>query len=133
MSRLIPEIEGFRRLSLEFVDGLGGQMEVLSFKDGADVRVRRRPGPVSWSIVTVRRTRSGVPRLWRWWKQTVDGGEQRRKLTVRHVNDRGRVLAKWTLHGCWPTGWRLVDAGGAGRKSDHVEELTLAVENMELN
>lgn len=132
MSRLIPEIAGYRRLAMEVVDTAGGAVPVLSYRDGTDTSIRLQPGPVAWDSITVRRTTSGSPALWKWWKATVDGQLQRRNVTLRLVDSRGTVIGQWTLSNCWPTRWRLVAAPDRSGNSIHVEEMTLAVEAMDL-
>jgi phage tail-like protein len=132
MTRLIPEIEGYKRLPLEVVDGVGGIVQVMAFRDGADVRVRMHPGPATWDSIVVRRTASGSPALWKWWKATVDGTVSRRNVLVQQVDERGTAIAKWALSNCWPTRWRLVPVLDKSGKNIHVEEMTLAVEAMDL-
>lgn len=132
MTRLIPEIAGYRRLAMEVVDGVGGVVEVLSYRDGSDTRVRMQPGPVAWDSITIRRSASGSPALWKWWKATVDGQNQRRDVVVQQVDDRGTPIARWALSNCWPTRWRLVAVPDRSGNSIHVEEMTLAVEAMDL-
>jgi phage tail-like protein len=132
VSRLVPEIQGFLRTPMEVIGALGGVVSVISYRDGTDVRVRLRPGPATWDSITVRRTGTGAPRLWKWWKETVEGSERRRNVLVRHLDDRGAEVARWTLTGCWPIRWHIVPTAEKTGNTIHVEELTLAVEAMDL-
>lgn len=132
-NRLIAEIQGFSRTPLEYVDGMGGVIDVLSFKDGSDVSVRMRPGRATWDSITLRRTKFGRPALWKWWKKTVDGGGRRREVKLVLLDQRGGPVAAWTLHGCWPSRWRLVHKVDATGQSGYVEELTLIVEDIDLD
>lgn len=133
MTRLVPEIEGFRRTPMEFVEGgPGGVIEAVSYRDGAGTVIAMAPGLPSWDTVTLRRTGAGSPALWKWWKAAVDGTVQRRTVLVRLVDDRGGPMGAWTLKGCWPTRWRLVERTDRQGESTHVEEVTLAVEDVDL-
>lgn len=133
-SRLVPKLQGFRRTALEYVDGMGGAVDVLSYKDGADATVRMRPGESTWSSITVRRSRVGPPILWSWWKETLDGVERRLEVELSLLDRTGKTVAVWTLHGCWPSHWRLVHKVGEGSgETGYVEQLTLVVENVDLD
>ena len=132
-SQLLAEIEGFRRTPLEYVEGMGGVVEVLPFKDGSDVSVRMRPGRHTWDSITLRRTQFGRPALWKWWQKTLEGTGRRREVQLRLVDQRGGPVAGWTLRGCWPSRWRLVHKVEATGQSGYVEEITLVVESIGLD
>ena len=112
---------------------MGGIVDVLAFKDGSDITVRMRPGRTTWDSITLRRTRFGKPALWKWWNQTVSGGGRRRNVKVALVDQRNVTLARWTLRGCWPSRWRLVYTVGARGQSGFAEEVTLVVEDVDLD
>jgi phage tail-like protein len=131
-NHLIANIEGFGRTPLEYVDGMGGVVDVLEFKDGPDVNVRLRAGRTTWDSITLRRTQFGKPALWKWWYETVHGAGRRRDVTLSLTDRGGAAIAGWTLRGCWPSRWRLVHTVGAGGESGYVEEVTLVVEDIDL-
>jgi phage tail-like protein len=132
-NQLIAEIQGFGRTPLEYVDGMGGVVEVLPFKDGSDIRVRMRPGRTTWDSITLRRTQFGRPALWKWWQKTIEGGGRRREVKLRLVDQRGGPIASWTLSGCWPSRWQLVPRLNAAGQPGYVEQMTLVVEKIDLD
>lgn len=131
-SRLTVRIQGFGSVGFVYVEGMGGAIDVVEFKDGPDTTVRKRPGRTAYDPVTLRRERPGKPLLWGWWKECAEGGGRRRTVTLSLEDDRGRALATWELGGCWPVRWRLVDVGASEKDAVHVEEITVVVEDVQL-
>ena len=129
---MTARIRGFGRAAFVLVDGIGGAIDVVEFKDGPDTRVRKRPGRAAYDAVTLRRARAGRPLLWAWWKACVNGEGERRSVTLTLKDASERSLATWTLGGCWPTRWRLVYADSDEKHAGHVEEVTLVVEDIQL-
>ena len=85
------EIEGVTQGAFTAVDGLEATVDVVTFADGSDLVVRKRPGRVRYSNLVLRRGYLGNDELWEWFKRVADGRVERRSGSIILTGD-GRAL-----------------------------------------
>ena len=115
------------------VSGLGSESEVLEFRDGSDPNiVRKIPGALKWSDITLKRGFTGDPSLWN-WRRLVESGNIADARTNGRLTllDQGNPIATWQIFNAWPskiTGPQLKDDGN----DIAIEELVIVHEGMML-
>lgn len=92
-------------------------------------RIRKIPGPISYSNITLSKGITESLELWEWIQAVAEGGigDGRKNGTISLVDPTGAVVAEWEVVAVWPvrvTGPSLnADGGQVG-----IEELELALE-----
>jgi phage tail-like protein len=118
------EIDGLRESGFLNVSGLEGRVEVEEYREGGDFGLRKAPGNVTYSNVVVRRGMTSSMELWEWWERVRDGDVDRRNISIRLLDDRREVVARWQVHQAWPVRYTAPDLNA---ESDDV-----AIETLEL-
>jgi phage tail-like protein len=116
------DMAGFRQL-----DGLGIDIEVIEYQDGDDLILRKRPGRLKYSNITLERPYKGATDIEQWAHQTGQREGVRRDLSLVILDRSALPIRTFSLLNCFPSNWTLTtnDKGGL------VERLTLAVERIE--
>jgi phage tail-like protein len=86
-------------------EGLGSETEVVEFREGGETGiVRKLPGRVKYSDITLKRGISSDLVIWN-WREDVIAGEAgfRSQARIRMLNQSGVEIAVWTLAGAWPS------------------------------
>src|SRR5215470_10258961 len=96
----IPNITGpaFTEVSgLEFVAG------VIEYREGNDVAstVRKLPGLVKYSNITLKRGITSNHSLWDWARQTVQGNIQRVDMSIVLLNGQRQAIVRWHVRNAW--------------------------------
>ena len=98
-------IGGFKSMS-----GMTSETEVIEFKQGNDMVVRKKPGRTTYSNIVLERGYTATDDLWQWRKNIEDGVIDRRAVCVeidRH-NSVGRVGIHLTVQRLRPDVVRVV-------------------------
>ncbi len=129
VTRYRVAIEGFNRVEFDEIEGLSGAIDVVEFQDGDDLVQRKRPGPVRFGDITLRRGQLDAADFYRWWYAARSGKLQRRRVTIDFIGARNRIFLRWRMD-AWPVSWSI--SARAGRDGlVALETFTLAVENAE--
>jgi phage tail-like protein len=125
------EVSGVDAGYFQAVSGLGAEIEVIEFQDGADLILRKRPGRVRFDDVTLKKGYIVTADLQRWWQAASEGQYERRDISIILRDNAGNEVRRWNLFGCWPRRWRIGPLDG---QSDAVlfEELTFVVEQLQI-
>lgn len=85
--------------------GLGSETEVVEFREGGETGiVRKLPGRVKYSDITLKRGISADLTLWNWREDVIAGEDGfRSQGRIRMLNQSGVEVAAWTLSGAWPS------------------------------
>jgi phage tail-like protein len=118
------EIDGMPESGFLNVSGLEGRVEVEEYREGGDLGLRKAPGNVTYSNVVVRRGMTSSMELWEWWERVRDGDVDRRNISIRLLDDRREVVARWQVYQAWPVRYTAPDLNA---ESDDV-----AIETLEL-
>ena len=115
--------------------GVGSEHEVVDHKvvnaKGQEI-IRKIPGRMKWSDVTLKRGITQDLEIWRWRQTVVEGKmSQARKNCTIEMFDRtyGEPVAIWHFYNAWPS-----KVSGPSLKSDSneygIEEITFVHEGM---
>jgi phage tail-like protein len=119
------EIDGMPESGFLNVTGLEGRVEVEEYREGGDFAgTRKAPGNVSYSNVVVRRGMTSSKELWEWWERVRDGDVDRRNISIKLLDDKREVVARWNVFQAWPVRYTAPDLNA---ESDDV-----AIETLEL-
>lgn len=128
------EIDGITRAGFKDCSGLDVSQEAKTYREGTDRSriLRKIPGMVTVSDITLSRGVTSDSELWQWRQQITGGVTDRRNMSVVLVDDLGQDVIRWNLRNCWPTKWTgpSLDA-----TSDEIaiEQLEIAHEGIEVD
>jgi phage tail-like protein len=114
--------------------GFGVEVEVIEATDSKnDTRTIKRPGTTKYQEITLKRNLSPDKKFWAWAKSIRDGKPDFRTNGALVLSDiAGKELSRWTFTNVWPSKWSASDLD-VGTDDLMIEEVTLAVENLERN
>ena len=114
--------------------GVGSEHEIVEHKvvdsKGHEV-VRKIPGRLKWTDVTLKRGVTSDLQIWQWRDLVVKGqmGDARKNATITMLDREYKPVAKWHFANAWPS-----KVSGPSFKSDDnsfgVEEVTLVHEGI---
>jgi phage tail-like protein len=101
------EIDGITRAGFKSCSGLEISQNAGAYREGSDrsLIVRKIPGLVTTSDVTLARGITNDSELWQWRKKLGSGTVDRRNMSIVLVDDTGKDVIRWNLRNCWPTKW----------------------------
>jgi phage tail-like protein len=101
------EIDGITRAGFKNCSGLEVSQNASTYREGTDksLGMRKLPGLVSSSDVTLARGITSDAELWQWRKKLASGTADRRNMSIILVDDAGKDVIRWNLRNCWPTKW----------------------------
>jgi phage tail-like protein len=116
------------------IGGVGSETEVVDHKvvgeKGLEA-VRKIPGRLKWTDITLKRGITGNLDFWTWFKD-VEAGKidaNRRDGTITMYDQAGEAVAEWTFDKAWPS-----KISGPSIKSDTgqigVEDMTIVHEGI---
>jgi phage tail-like protein len=96
-------VGGFRECS-----GLGSSNEVVDYKASGpkgEFIMKKVPGRMSWSPITLRRGVSDAMDLWKWRKLVEQGkiDDARKNGSIVMHNLKGEEIARWNFVAAWPS------------------------------
>ena len=129
------EIEGKLGGFFSSVSGIGSESEVIEQKisnpETGETLIRKIPGRLSWTEVSLKRGVTSNIDVWEWRQQVVDGKIEaaRTNCSIVAYNQANEEIARWNLDNAWPskvTGPEM-DAGG---QDYMIEEITIVHEGV---
>jgi phage tail-like protein len=106
--------------------------EVIEYREGNDVAVRKLPGLTRYGNVILKRGITSSLELYQWHRQVVDGqiGNARRNVVITLMDETRSDVARFLLHNAWPTKYEVgtLDASG---NDVAIESLELTHEGLE--
>ena len=124
--RFLLEIEGVTQGAFAEVSGLDSCTEVIEYRNGNDVQTtpRKIPGLTRYANVTLKRGYYRNDDLWSWRRAILDGENDRRKVTIKLLDEQGQTVVRWEVLEAWPAKWK-----GASLNAKSSE---IAMESLEL-
>ena len=124
------EISGIDAGRFTSVDGIEATTEVISFTDGDDMLIRKRPGRTNYSNLILRKGYIGSMALWDWFNQATQGNYDRKNISIILLDEAGNDIIRYNIYGAWPCRWKsfVLDAIEPGVM---VEEIEIAIEKVE--
>lgn len=124
------EIEGVTQGAFTAVEGLEVTVDVVTYMDGGDLIVRKRPGRVRYGNIVLKRGLLESTELWDWFRAVVNGAVERKSGSIiLTADDRSEVL-RYNFFEGWPCRWKSFALDAAASDS-LIEELEIAVEKVE--
>jgi len=128
------ELDGITRAGFRECSGLENSQNAGQYREGTDknLSVRKIPGLVTHSDITLSRGITNDSKLWDWRAQAMKGRVERHDISITLLDDTGNPRITWNLFDCWPTKWT---GPSFNATSDEVaiEQLTLAYERIEVD
>jgi phage tail-like protein len=119
-------VGGFKSMS-----GMTSETEVIEFKQGNDMVVRKKPGRTTYANIVLECGYVVLDDLWQWRKNIEDGNIDRRSGTITVLdNDGETIVAEFNFYEAWPAKWHVpeVDSDQSGMA---IEKIELATEKIE--
>lgn len=100
------EWDGIIWAGFQECSGLDTTQDAKEYREGTDPpTVRKIPGLVSYSNISLKRGITNNDELWRWRKNVMDGTVDRRNVSIVLLDQQGSEKIRWNLTHCWPTTW----------------------------
>lgn len=130
------EIEGVTKDSktivggFKSVTGMDSNTEIIEFKQGNDLRVRKKPGRTTYSNIVLERGYTASDDLWEWRKNIEDGEIDRRSGAIIIMDHDGSTeVARYEFFEAWPCKWYAPDMS-AEQSGMAIEKMEIAVERV---
>lgn len=128
------EIDGITQARFRECSGLTSESQVIEYKE-ADKKgvtvIKKVPGVLKWSDITLKRGITDIMELWKWRKEVEDGkvDEARKSGSVVMYSQTNDEVARWNF----VEGWVSKISGpqlNANNNDIAVEEITIAHEGL---
>lgn len=119
-------IGGFKSVS-----GMDSETEVIEFKQGNDMVVRKKPGRTTYANIVLERGYTATDDLWQWRKNIEQGKIDRRAGSVIILDQDGETeIGRYNFYEGWPCKWYVPDMD-ADSSAMAIEKVEIAVELVE--
>jgi phage tail-like protein len=129
-AKFLIEIEGVTQGAFTAVEGLEATIDVVTFADGGDLLVRKRPGRVRYGNIVLKRGYLGSDELWNWFNSVADGRVERKAGSIIVCGDDRSEILRYNFFEGWPCRWKSFRLDASVSEA-MVEEIEIAVEKIE--
>lgn len=127
----LVEIDGITRAGFQECSGLESTQDPVEYREGHEgLTVRKLPGLVTYSNITLQRGITDDAELWEWRQKAANGAVERRNFSVVLLDDQHEEKARWNFREGWPTKWTGPSFNATGTEVA-IENLEIAHEGME--
>ncbi|MBM4389971.1 MAG: phage tail protein [Deltaproteobacteria bacterium] len=113
------------------VSGMDSETEIVEFKQGNDIVVRKKPGRTTYANIVLERGYTATDDLWTWRKNIEDGKIDRRSGSVIVLDQDGTTeVARYNFYEGWPCKWNVPDMN-SDSSAMAIEKIEIAVEKVE--
>jgi phage tail-like protein len=113
------------------VSGMDSETEIIEFKQGNDLIVRKKPGRTTYANIVLERGYTATDDLWQWRKNIEDGKIDRRAGSVIILDQDGQTeVARYNFYEGWPCKWNAPEMD-SDSSSMAIEKIELAIEKVE--
>ena len=125
------EISGISEGAFTECSGIGVTIHALRYAEGRSPVVRRIPGPVEYSDVTLRYGLTRSRELWQWMQKTIAGNVDRKNVSIVLLAPDGSTeVMRWSLISAWISQWRGAPLDAMAQEIA-IETITLVYESLE--
>jgi len=129
----VSDEPGTVRAGFAEVSGLGVEIEPVEYRNGnEELTVRKIPGLVKYTNITLKRGIIGGQALWEWIQSAIDGKVVRADVSITLLNEAREPVMRWRAKRAWPCKWEGPDLD-ASRNEVAIETLELCHEGIELD
>jgi phage tail-like protein len=142
MARLDPyasynfsvELDNITRAGFQTCSGLGDSQVAGTYREGTDpfLGVRKLPGLVTYSDVTLNRGFTNDRKLWDWRQAAAKGAVERHDISITLLDDVGTPKITWNLYEAWPRAWSGPSLDATADELA-IEQLVIAYERIEVD
>lgn len=127
----IVELEGTQVAAFKAVSGLQVEAEPIEYMNGDDGTVRKRPGRLKVSNLTLKRGYADKwnNELWKWWESVANGKVERKSGSVVLCNDNKKEICRYNFTEAWPIKWKGWELDGMGNATA-IEEVEICCETL---
>jgi phage tail-like protein len=129
------ELDGIDIGAFKEASGVDSETEIVEYKettkDGKMI-IRKLPGAMKWSDITLKKRIDNKKDLWDWRKEVEQGDidNARRNGSIVLYDSTAKEVARWNFMNGWPSKWKGADLN-AGENAVAVEEITITHEGLE--
>jgi phage tail-like protein len=128
--RFRVEIDGITQGGFSEVTGSESTVAAVDYREGTDpMHVRKLPGLVAYTNVTLKWGVTDNDELYRWYKDTRDGIVVRKTVNIVVQDESGADAAIFEILEAWPIKYDFGDLNAKGNEA-FVETLELANEGI---
>lgn len=129
------ELDGITRAGFRECSGLENSQNAGEYREGTDRNqaVRKIPGLVTHSDITLSRGITNDRTLWDWRQKVMEGSTERHDISITLLDHRGEAKITWNLYECWPRQWTGPSLNATAADELAVEQLVLACERVEVD
>jgi len=130
----VLEIDSVEMGSFRKCSGIESETETIEYKEATkDGRmiIRKVPGAMKWSDITLERRIDDSTALWEWRKQVIEGdidGARRNGSIVAKDSTQAEV-SRWNFEAGWPSKWTGADFD-AGANDVATEKVVITHEGL---
>jgi len=102
------EIDGITQAQFRECSGLSSESQIIEYKEAGksgQTVIRKVPGPLKWSDITLKRGVTDIMELWKWRKEIEDGkvDSSRKNGSIVLYNQDNQEIARWNFVDGWPS------------------------------
>jgi len=128
----IVEIDGVTVAGFAEVGGLTIEQEVVEYRNGdEDITVRKLPGKIKYTPITLKRGYTQARELWEWRKLVLQGRTERKSGTIQLLDEARQPALSWNFSQAWPSKWEG-PALNAKTNDCAIESMEITHEHLEL-
>jgi len=126
----LVEIDGITRAGFRECSGLDATQSPITYREGNEpITMRKLPGLVEYSNITLTRGITDDTELWEWCKRSLDGKVERKHGSIVLLDDAGVEKVRWNFVNGWPSKWTGPGLNATGTEVA-VEQLEIAHEGI---
>ena len=129
--RFRVEIDGIAQASFSEVALPETMIEIIDYREGADITTRKLPGMRKFSNLTLRRGVTASNELFDWYKSVAEGNTQRRMVVVLLLDEQQNPVKRWIMRNVWPARYAVSPLVAPDGCVVVTETLECAVEHFE--
>jgi len=128
------ELDGIDIGAFKEASGVDSETEIIEYKEamGSRMVIRKVPGAMKWSDITLKKRIDAKTDLWDWRKKVEEGDIDAARVNGSIVlyDSTDQEVARWNFEQGWPSKWKGADLN-AGEDQVAVEEVTITHERLE--
>jgi phage tail-like protein len=130
----VLEIDSVEMGSFRKCSGIESETETIEYKEATKegrMIIRKVPGAMKWSDITLERRIDETTSLWEWRKQVIEGDIDgaRRNGAIVCKNSKQEEVARWEFTSGWPSKWTGADFD-AGSNDIATEKVVITHEGL---
>jgi len=131
----ILEIDNVEMASFRKCSGVESETETIEYKEATKdgkMIIRKVPGAMKWSDITLERRIDNSKALWEWRKQVEEGAvdDARRNGSIVIKDSAQAEVARWNFQAGWPSKWTGAELD-AGSNEIATEKLVITHEGLQ--